>query len=80
MALYSVSAMRDLVGEAKPLCRAQGSGDSEIRCSPARGKRNRYGKARVGTEKLKVRKPADDRDVGDEIFGDPRAAPGAGGG
>jgi hypothetical protein len=70
----------DLVGEAKLPGRADGSGGREIRCSPDRAERNRYGESQVGTEKLKVRKPADDRDVGDEIFGDPRAAPGAGGG
>ncbi len=79
-AVFGIRDAGDLVGAAKPLGRAHGSGDREIRGSPVRAERNRYGEARVGTEKLKIRKPADDRDVGDEILGDPRAAPGAGGG
>jgi hypothetical protein len=79
-AVFGIRDAGDVTGAAKPLGRAHGSGDREIRCSPDRAERNRYGEARVGTEKLKVRKPADDRNVGDDILGDPRAAPGAGGG
>ena len=34
----------------------------------------------LGPRLERIAEPADDRDVGDEVFGDPRAAPGAGGG
>ena len=34
----------------------------------------------LGPRLERIPEPADDRNVGDEIFGDPRAAPGAGGG
>ena len=34
----------------------------------------------LGPRLERIAELADDRDVGDEIFGDPRAAPGAGGG
>ena len=79
-AVFGIPDAGDLAGAAKPLGRAHGSGDREIRCSPDRAERNRYGESRVGTEKLKVRKPADDRNVGDDILCDPRAASRAGGG
>jgi hypothetical protein len=72
-AVFRIPDAGDLAGAAKPLGRAHGSGDREIRCTPDRAERNRHGEARVGTEKLKVRRPSGDRDVGDDIPGDPRA-------
>ena len=73
-AVFGVRDAEDVTGAAKPLGRVHGCGDGEIRCSPLRAEWNRHGEARVGAEKLKIRKPASDRDVGDDILGDPRAA------
>ena len=42
-AVFGIRDAGDLVGEAKPLGRAHGSGDREIRGRPVRGERNRYG-------------------------------------
>jgi hypothetical protein len=56
-AVFGIPDAGDLVGAAEPLGLAHGSGDREILCcSPVRAERNRYGEARVGTEKLNVRK------------------------
>ena len=54
--------------------------EKAVSAIPVRGERNRHGEARVGAENPKIRNPADDREVGDEIFGDPLAVRGAGGG
>lgn len=54
--------------------------EKTVSAIPVRGERNRHGKARVGAENPKIRNPADDREVGDEIFGDPLAVRGVGGG
>lgn len=79
-AVFGIRDARDFAGEAAPLGRAAGSGGGEFHGIPVRGERNRYGEAQVGAENPKIRKPADDREAGDEIFGDPLAVRGAGGG
>jgi hypothetical protein len=45
--------------------------EKAVSAIPVRGERNRHGEAGVGAENPKIRNPAYDREVGDEIFDDP---------